>query len=158
MDIKLIPPFVLRESGLILNDTPKIHCKDPSLEDHSLFDEETGLKIPFNLNGTLSMFETRPFTEDEIENAENYTTILLTLDLNRWDPYNELYKLNEDSYLDNRGGMILPTIATDNTLLVYADMLTKVAVFLWNNTGEISDIDLILRISIVAYRANDAQT
>ena len=39
MEINLIPPFVLREAGLILNDTPKIHCKDPSVEDHSLFDE-----------------------------------------------------------------------------------------------------------------------
>ena len=56
MYIHLIPPFVLRESGLILNDTPKIHCKDPSVEDHSLFDEETGLRIPFTLNGTFSIF------------------------------------------------------------------------------------------------------
>ena len=52
IDIDLIPPFVLREASLILNDTPNIHCKDPSVEDHSSFDEETGLRIPFTLNGT----------------------------------------------------------------------------------------------------------
>ena len=46
-------PFILREAGLVLNDTPKIHCDDPSVEDHSLFDEETGLRIPFTLNGTF---------------------------------------------------------------------------------------------------------
>ena len=69
MDINLIPPFVLRESGLILNDTPKIHCKDPSVEDHSLFDEETGMRIPFTFNGTFLTFEPRSLTEDEIENA-----------------------------------------------------------------------------------------
>ena len=31
MYINLIPPFVLREAGFILNDTPNIHCKDPSV-------------------------------------------------------------------------------------------------------------------------------
>ena len=39
MDIKIIPPFILREASLVLNDTPKIHCDDPSVEYHSLFDE-----------------------------------------------------------------------------------------------------------------------
>ena len=94
--INLIPPFVLREAGLLLNYTPKIHCKDPSVEDHSLFDEETGPRIPFTLNGTFSMFETRSLTEDEIENAENYPTLFLSPDSNMWYPYDELYKLKEN--------------------------------------------------------------
>ena len=51
---------------------PKIHYKDPILEDHSLFDEEIGLRIPFTLNGTFSMFETRSFNEDENKNAEAF--------------------------------------------------------------------------------------
>ena len=106
MYIHLILPFVLRESGLILNDTPKMHCKDPSVEDYSLFDEETGLRIPFTLDGTLSIFETHSLAEDEIEDAENYPTILLNPDSNRWNPYDKSYKLNENSYLDNRGNMI----------------------------------------------------
>ena len=59
MEINLIPPFILREAGLVLNDTPKIHCDDPSIENNSLFDEETGLRIPFTLNGTFSMFASR---------------------------------------------------------------------------------------------------
>ena len=45
------------------------------MEDHYLFREETGLRIPFTLNGTFSMFETRSLTDDEVENAENYPTI-----------------------------------------------------------------------------------
>ena len=64
MDINLIPAFVSREAGLIFNDTPKINCKDPSVKDHSLFDEEIGMIIPFTLNGTFSMFETSSLTED----------------------------------------------------------------------------------------------
>ena len=34
MDIKFIPPFILRDAGLVLTDTPKIHCDDPSVEYH----------------------------------------------------------------------------------------------------------------------------
>ena len=51
MDINLISPIILREAGLVLNDTPKLHCDDPSVEYHSLFEQETGLRIPFTLNG-----------------------------------------------------------------------------------------------------------
>ena len=58
------------------------------------------------------MFETCSLTEYEIENPENYPTIFLTPDSNRWDTYYESYRLNDDSYLDNRGEIILPTIAT----------------------------------------------
>ena len=86
MDINLIPPFILREAGLVLNDTPKIHCDDPSVEDHSLFDEETRLRIPFTLNGTFSMFASHSLMEDEIENAGEYPTILLTPYSDMWDP------------------------------------------------------------------------
>ena len=72
----------------MVSTTPKIHCDDPTVEDHSLFDEETGLRIPFTLNGIFSVFATRSLNEDEIENAENYKTIFLTPDSNSWDPYN----------------------------------------------------------------------
>ena len=36
---KLFPPFILHEAGLILNDNPKIHVENPSVEYHSLLDE-----------------------------------------------------------------------------------------------------------------------
>ena len=39
MEHNLIPPFILREAGLLLNDTPKIHCNVSSAEDHSMFDK-----------------------------------------------------------------------------------------------------------------------
>ena len=60
MDHNLVQPFVLRESGLILNDNPKIHCKYTSVEDHSFLDEETGPRIHFTLSGTFLVFETLP--------------------------------------------------------------------------------------------------
>ena len=87
MEINLIPPIIMREAGLVLNDTPKIHCDDPSIKNHSLFDVETGLRILFTLNGTFLMFASRSLTEDEIENSGDYPTIFLTPDSCMWDPY-----------------------------------------------------------------------
>ena len=123
MDHNLVPPFVLREAGLILNDKPKIHYEDPSVEDHSLLHEETGLRIPFTLSDTFSVFETRSLTDEEIENAENYPTVFLTPDSNKWDPYDESYKLNDDLFLGSRGDMFLPSTASKRTLATEAGML-----------------------------------
>ena len=38
MEYELIPPFVLREAGMVVNDTAMIHVKDPSHEDHYIYD------------------------------------------------------------------------------------------------------------------------
>ena len=56
----------------------------------------------------------------------------------------------------NRGDIILPTIATENTLVGGAVLSAAIADFGWNNKGEISAIDSIVNTSVVAYRANDA--
>ena len=72
MEINLIPPFILREAGLILNDTPKIHFNEPRVEDHSLYDKESGLQILFTLNGQFSACASRSSNEKEIESAEDY--------------------------------------------------------------------------------------
>ena len=33
----LIPPFLMREAGIVVNDVPKMHVDAPQIEDHSLF-------------------------------------------------------------------------------------------------------------------------
>ena len=37
MENNLIPPFLLREAGIVVNDIPKIHVDDPQVQDHSLY-------------------------------------------------------------------------------------------------------------------------
>ena len=92
MEHNLIPPFILREGGLILHDTLKIHCNVPSAEDHSLFDEGTGLQIPCTLDGTFLVFKSRSLTDEEMNNVEDFETVFLTPDSNKWDPYDNSYK------------------------------------------------------------------
>ena len=68
------------------------------------------------------MFASRSLTEDEIENARDYLTIFLTPDSDMWDPYNESYKLNEDSFLDSMGNIEIPSIPVQHTFVADADM------------------------------------
>ena len=56
MDHNLVPPFILRELGLIVNDTPKIHVEDPSMEDHTIFFPNYDVQIPLSLNGISLAF------------------------------------------------------------------------------------------------------
>ena len=37
MGNNLIPPFMMREAGLVVNETPKIQVDDPSITDHSIY-------------------------------------------------------------------------------------------------------------------------
>ena len=46
--------FIMREAGLDVNTKPKIHCKEPTVEDHSIYAEERDLMIPLKLNGIFS--------------------------------------------------------------------------------------------------------
>ena len=36
MDHNLVPPFIMRAGGVKVNDTAKIHCDDPSIDDHCI--------------------------------------------------------------------------------------------------------------------------
>ena len=80
MELNLIPQLIPREARLILNDIPTIHFENPSVEDRSPFDEESGLRIPFTLNGTFLTFASLSLNEQEILSAEDYKTVFLTLD------------------------------------------------------------------------------
>jgi hypothetical protein len=54
LDHNLLPPFMMREAGVIVKENPKIQFDDPSEEDHALTFPETGFRIPLFLSGVLS--------------------------------------------------------------------------------------------------------
>ena len=66
MNYNLIPPFVLREAGLIVNETPKFQYKNLTVEDHSIYSKKHDLWIHLKLYGTFSYFNTRALTAQEI--------------------------------------------------------------------------------------------
>ena len=42
-DNNLIPPFLMREAGLMVDETPKCQAAKPTIDKHSVFDGESGL-------------------------------------------------------------------------------------------------------------------
>ena len=52
----LVPPFIMREAGLQVNDIAKIHVDDPTKKDHAIVIEDLDLSIPMQLNGIFSFF------------------------------------------------------------------------------------------------------
>ena len=97
MEYNLIPPFIIREAGIKINECPKYQSESPSIEDHSMWMESANLRIPFKLNGMFSYFETRKPTIDELRECDK---VFITPDSTGWNPYNEAFSENENSMTD----------------------------------------------------------
>ena len=47
----LIPPFIMREAGLKVEEQAKIHVKEPAKENHSIYSSEINLRIALQIEG-----------------------------------------------------------------------------------------------------------
>ena len=56
MNNNSIPPFIIQEVGIDMNDTPRIHVKDPSVDDHSLYFVDLKYRTPLSFNVIFSYF------------------------------------------------------------------------------------------------------
>jgi hypothetical protein len=106
MSHNLLPPFLILEASLFLDETPKFQSTELSLDNHTIYDEETGMRIHLQLNGTFSYFPTRPLTLEEQENWDDFPVVYLTPDGDRWDPQATHYGDAESSMLDNSGQLV----------------------------------------------------
>ena len=61
----LLPPFFLRQAGITVNETAKIHCAYPSVKDHAIIISSPELVIPLQVYGTFEFLHTRVPTEEE---------------------------------------------------------------------------------------------
>ena len=58
MSNNLIPPFIMRENGIVINECAKIHCEDLTREDHAIIFKGYDFHIPLQLHGIFSYFIT----------------------------------------------------------------------------------------------------
>ena len=110
----LITPFLVREAGITLNETPKIQCNEPSIDDHSMYIKEIDMRIHLHLHGIISYFTTRKPTQDEIHSLP---WIHLTPDAPEWDPHATVYERQEAQMLDFEGQIIERSLRTERHLL-----------------------------------------
>ena len=123
MTHNLLPPFMLREAGIQINDVPKIHVTSPSEEHHAIIFQETNFRIPLTLHGTFSYFPTSKPTTQELEEPEDVYVLTPTT----WNPHSDAYVINEESMLDWEGNMkherdhekrvLLEDIPSDDTMI-----------------------------------------
>jgi hypothetical protein len=103
MKHNLIPPFIMREAGIQVNSTPKIHARDPSVEDHSIYFTDDDFRTPLSLWGVFSYFPTSKPTNQILDKCEE--VFLLTPE-GQWSPHSDAYARNEESMLDWEGNMV----------------------------------------------------
>ena len=103
------PPFIMRMRGVVVNDVPKIHCKDPTREDHSISFEDNELRIQLQLKGIFSLFHHRIPTSAELQGCDK---VFLTPDSTSWNPHCKSFAQNEQSMLDIPGNIVEPNRRT----------------------------------------------
>ena len=128
--LNLLPPFILREGGVQVDECPKFQSVELSVENHSMYCRDADLRIHFELNNTFSSFCTRKPTEEEFASCDK---VFITPDSVSWDPYSDHFARNEDAMLDSNGDLMIPTgrelpLVTDQDL-VY-DVLPFIADYL----------------------------
>ena len=101
MENNLVPPFILRESGIKVNERAKIHTDDPTVDDHAITFPATGFRIPLSLWGVFSYFPSVRPTEDDL--VAGHDVYVLTP--SRWNPHSDAYEANEASMLDWEGNI-----------------------------------------------------
>lgn len=107
MDDNLIPPFILRDAGLIVNDKAKIHCEEGTAteEDHTIQKKSTGLFIPLQLRSIFSYFPSRKPNDSNLDDG---VMVAITPDGPTWDAYDPTYADNERSMTNSCGQMRSP--------------------------------------------------
>ena len=71
MKNNLIPPFVMREAGIRVNDTPKIQTSDPTEEDRLIYFPDNDFRILLSLWGEFSYFVTLNPSTERMMNVED---------------------------------------------------------------------------------------
>ena len=135
MTQNLLPPFMLREAGITINEVPKIHVDSPTEEHHAITFQETNFQIPLSLHGTFSYFPTSKPSIQELEEPEDVYVLTPTI----WNPHSDAYVINEESMLDCEGNMrhkkdhekrvVLEDIPSDDTMISSLALCEKEPIF-----------------------------
>ena len=104
MENNLIPPFILREAGLQVNERAKIHTEDPTTDDRSIIFPTTTFRIPLQLFGIFSYFFTTKPTENDM--LAGHDVYVMTPE--RWNPHSDAYKQNKAHIMDWEGNIKQP--------------------------------------------------
>jgi len=101
MKSNLIPPFMMRLNGIEVNECPKFLSSNPSEKGHTIYIyiPDGQLHIHLFLDGTISFFNTRKPTKDELMYMDEYFD--LTPPSEDWNPFDESFSSQEEAMMDD---------------------------------------------------------
>jgi len=91
MSHNLIPPFIMREGGVIVNDIPKMHCDSTCIDDHCISFKDIDLRIPLQLNDVFSYFHSRKPLPNELYDKDK---VFIIPEPSEWNPHCPSYSHN----------------------------------------------------------------
>lgn len=91
----LMPPFILREAGIGVNEIQKKYCENPTSDDRTIWIESLNVQIPLELEGVFSHFKTQKATCDNISNTSKKNTVYSTLESDHWNRLKEIWLIGE---------------------------------------------------------------
>jgi hypothetical protein len=106
MSHNLLPPFLVYEAGLFLDETSKHQAMLPTIDNYSIHDSRTRMRIHLQLQGIFSVFPTPPLSLEESENWENYPVIFIIPNGNSWDLHSTHYVEEEAAMVDHYGVLV----------------------------------------------------
>ena len=149
MDDNLIPPFILREGGLTVNDRAKIHCGDTVTEEgHTIRERDTGLFITLQLRSIFSYFPSRKPSDDDLVDG---VMVVMTPEGQTWDAYDQTFADNERS-LTNKKGKLRPPKYVQKEFVGEDDLANINSIMAFDNVNR-CDKDAV----IAAFEAQDVE-
>ena len=103
MDHNLVLPFIMRESGLEVDELAKIHAEIATKQHHSIYSKECDFRIALKLQGIFSVFNTYRLNDNEVAESMEYDIIFITPDADTWSPSCDAWAEQEDEMLDEHG-------------------------------------------------------
>jgi hypothetical protein len=100
----LLNTMQMRLNDVVVNETPKFQCSNPTNIYHTITVEgdylNDELVIPLDLRGVVPCFTTRNPTQEEFDTCDRYE---LTYDIPAYDPSGSSYAEQEAAMMDSRG-------------------------------------------------------
>jgi hypothetical protein len=122
MSHNFLPPFLVCEAGLFLDETPKHQAVSPTINNHLIYDSRMGMRIHLQLQGIFSVFPTCPLSLEELENWESYPIIFITPNSDLWNPNSTHYAEEEAAMVDHFGILVERLVQPRPTILDDVDI------------------------------------
>ena len=120
LDHHILFPMQCRANGVIINECPRMYCREPSQESHAIFamdDNVASVVLPFFLRGVTSHLTVMPLTRDEFEHHGCTQIEITSCDLT-WDPSTDTYEDKENAMMDFQGYIVCPGVIGRGHLMV----------------------------------------